>query len=121
MVVQGVNLGFGDISCLAGLVEASVVEGGRLGQHSYLCQYETERQRHNLATMLGTQPPYCLLNIFNVLSDIFIFFNVFPAGIDCLQRLYCTDWSPVVLARSLGLVATEAAAPLKKLIMQHAS
>ena len=49
------NLGFGDISCLAGLVEASVVEGGRLGQHSYLCQYETERQRHNLATMLGTQ------------------------------------------------------------------
>jgi len=91
---QGVNLGFGDISCLAGLVEASVVEGGRLGQHSYLCQYETERQRHNLATMLG---------------------------IDCLQRLYCTDWGPVVVARSLGLVATEAATPLKKLIMQHAS
>ena len=55
MVVQGVNLGFGDISCLAGLVEASVVEGGRLGQHSYLCQYETERQRHNLATMLGVE------------------------------------------------------------------
>ena len=97
-----------------------MVEGGVLGQHSYLCQYETERQRHNLATMLGTQPQY-LLNIFNVLPDIFIFFNVLSAGIDCLQRLYCTDWSPVVLARSLGLVATEAATPLKKLIMQHAS
>ena len=51
----------------------------------------------------------------------FIFFNVFPAGIDCLQRLYCTDWGPAVVARSLGLVATEAATPLKKLIMQHAS
>ena len=51
----------------------------------------------------------------------FIFYNIFPAGIDCLQRLYCTDWGPVVAARSLGLVATEAATPLKKLIMQHAS
>ena len=87
------NLGFGDISCLAGLVEASVVEGGRLGQHSYLCQYETERQRHNLPTMLG---------------------------IDALQKLYSSQATPVVLARSLGLMTSNAVSPIKKMIMQHA-
>ena len=26
---------------------------GGLGHHEYLCQYETDRQRHNLATMVG--------------------------------------------------------------------
>merc|ERR1719291_810072 len=65
---QGVNLGFGDVASLASVVEDSLREGGRLGQQSYLAQYETERQRHNLATM---------------------------AGIDGLQRLYCTAWTPL--------------------------
>ena len=66
-----------------------------------------------------TSPP-CSVPSYQT-SEEFIFFNVLSAGIDCLQRLYCTDWGPVVAARSLGLVATEAATPLKKLIMQHAS
>ena len=68
-----------------------------------------------------TQPRHHARYAATVLLAEFIFFNIFPAGIDCLQRLYCTDWGPVVAARSLGLVATEAATPLKKLIMQHAS
>ena len=42
------------------------------------------------------------------------------SGIDALQKLYCTDWSPFVLARSLGLVATNSVTPLKKIIMSHA-
>lgn len=90
---QGVNLGFGDVACLAEVVECMLVEGGGLGHHEYLCQYETERQRHNLATMVG---------------------------VDCLQKLYCTDNMPMVLARSLGIMATNAAQPVKKLIRQHA-
>ena len=50
---QGVNLGFGDVASLASCVEDSLREGGRLGQREYLAQYETERQRHNLTTMVG--------------------------------------------------------------------
>jgi len=90
---QGVNLGFGDVDSLAEVVEGMVVEGGGLGHHEYLCQYETDRQRHNLSTMVG---------------------------VDCLQKLYCTNNTPMVLARSLGVMATNAAQPVKKLIMQHA-
>jgi len=90
---QGVNLGFGDVACLAEVVEGMVMEGGGLGHHEYLCQYETERQRHNLATMVG---------------------------VDALQKLYCTDNIPLVLARSLGITATNAAGPVKNLIRQHA-
>ena len=91
---QAVNLGFGDVTSLASCVEDSLREGGLLGQREYLAQYETERQRHNLTTMLG---------------------------IDGLQRLYCSDWTPLVMARSLGLMATEACDPVKKMFMKHAA
>ena len=91
---QGVNLGFGDVTSLASCVEDSLREGGLLGQREYLAQYETERQRHNLTTMMG---------------------------IDGLQRLYCSDWTPLVMARSLGLMATEACDPVKKMLMKHAA
>merc|ERR1719195_1911492 len=84
---QGVNLGFGDITSLVSGLEDSIWDGARLGHHDYLRQYETDRQRHNLATMLG---------------------------IDGLQKLYSTNWPPVVLARTLGLSATNAVTPVKK-------
>jgi len=91
---QGVNLGFGDVISLAGVVEESVRSGALLGGEESLCRYETERQRHNLPTMLG---------------------------IDALQKLYSSQATPVVLARSLGLLTTNAVSPVKKLILQHAS
>ena len=71
--------------------EVMVVEGRGLGHHDYLRQYETDRQRHNRTTI---------------------------GGVDCLQKLYCTNNIPMVLARSLGVMATNAAQPVKKLIMQ---
>ena len=76
------------------MVGDCVREGGQLGHRDYLCQYETDRQRHNLVTMLG---------------------------IDALQKLYCTDWAPLVMARSLGMTATDIVTPAKKLFMSHAS
>ena len=90
---QGVNLGFGDVTALVRLVEESLRSGAVLGQQELLCRYETERQRHNLPTMLG---------------------------VDALQRLYSSQATPVVLARSLGLMATDAVNPVKTLIMKHA-
>lgn len=90
---QGVNLGFGDVSGLVRVVEESLRSGAVLGEQESLCQYETDRQRHNLPTMLG---------------------------VDALQKLYSSQATPVVLARSLGLLATDAVNPLKTIIMQHA-
>jgi len=91
---QGVNLGFGDVTCLANLLEASVRDGAGLGHYDYLRQYETDRQQHNFTTMLG---------------------------VDSLQKLYSTSFPPIVLARSLGLQATNAIQPIKKLFVAHAA
>lgn len=60
---EGVNLGFGDESSMVSKVEDCVMESGHLGDHDFLCQYQIDRQLHNLVTMLG---------------------------IDALQKLYCT-------------------------------
>jgi len=91
---QGVNLGFGDVRELVEQIEAMVMNGAGLGHHQYLKDYETNRQKHNVATMLG---------------------------VDALQKLYCSDFTPLVLARSLGLKATAACTPLTTLIKSHAA
>eukprot|EP00088_Acartia_fossae_P005443 TRINITY_DN12416_c0_g1_i15.p1 TRINITY_DN12416_c0_g1~~TRINITY_DN12416_c0_g1_i15.p1 ORF type:complete len:464 (+),score=60.45 TRINITY_DN12416_c0_g1_i15:37-1428(+) len=91
---QGVNLGFGDVMSLASIVEKCLQDGASLGDRSYLLEYETERQRHNVPTMFS---------------------------IDSLHRLYTTTFTPVVLARSLGLQLTDAIGPVKKVLMSHAS
>jgi ubiquinone biosynthesis monooxygenase Coq6 len=50
--------------------------GDVFGSYNYLCEYETERSRHNLPTALT---------------------------IDGIQQLYSTNLDLVVLARSLGV------------------
>jgi len=91
---QGVNLGFGDVMTLASVVEKCLKDGASLGDRSYLLEYETERQRHNVPTMFS---------------------------IDSLHRLYTTTLTPVVLARTLGLQITDALQPVKKIMMSHAT
>ena len=58
---QGANLGFGDIRSMSRMLDDCLREGGKIGQHSFLCHYETDRQRHNLPTMIGKT--YCLWNV----------------------------------------------------------
>lgn len=91
---QGANLGFGDIACLNTVLGETAYAGSDLGDLSYLKDYETERQRHNVPTMLA---------------------------IDGLYRLYGTEFPPVVLLRSLGLQAVNAFGPLKGLLKSHAA
>ncbi|KAH1006761.1 hypothetical protein HUJ05_007465 [Dendroctonus ponderosae] len=67
---QGVNLGFGDVAC----------------NMDYLKGYESERQKHNVPTMLA---------------------------VEALHRLYNTKFTPIVLLRSLGLQTTHALEPIK--------
>lgn len=83
---QGVNLGFGDITALVQVLADAANNGAQLGDSTYLSKYETQRQRHNLPTMLA---------------------------IDALHRLYKGTAAPIVLARSLGLQVTNALPMLK--------
>ncbi|GFN83093.1 ubiquinone biosynthesis monooxygenase coq6, mitochondrial [Plakobranchus ocellatus] len=91
---QGVNLGFSDVACLNDTLTKAVSCGADPGALTHLLQYETERQRQNIPVMLT---------------------------IDGLQRLYGTEFTPVVIARSLGLHAVHSMPFLKKMIMERAS
>ncbi|OXB66818.1 hypothetical protein ASZ78_003520 [Callipepla squamata] len=91
---QGVNLGFGDIACLAHHLSAAAFNGQDLGSLKHLLRFETERQRHNVSLI---------------------------AAIDLLKRLYSTSLVPLVLLRTWGLQATNALPPVKEQIMAFAS
>ncbi|KAJ6651681.1 hypothetical protein lerEdw1_020721 [Lerista edwardsae] len=119
---QGVNMGFGDVACLARHLSAAAFSGqdlvnifsrmtgcecsgpqcyfnarctdGVLRSLTHLLQYERERQRHNLSIMAAT---------------------------DLLKRLYSTSVAPFVLLRTWGLQATNAVPPVKEQIMAFAS
>ncbi|XP_055648735.1 ubiquinone biosynthesis monooxygenase COQ6, mitochondrial isoform X2 [Falco biarmicus] len=91
---QGVNLGFGDIECLARHLSAAAFNGSDLGSLRHLLKFETERQRHNVSLI---------------------------AAIDVLKRLYSTRLTPLVLLRTWGLQATNALPLVKEQIMAFAS
>ncbi|NXI48975.1 COQ6 monooxygenase, partial [Chloroceryle aenea] len=83
---QGVNLGFGDVACLAHHLSAAAFDGRDLGSLKHLLKFETERQRHNVSLIAAT---------------------------DVLKRLYSTRLPPLVLLRTWGLQATNALPPVK--------
>ncbi|XP_063908111.1 ubiquinone biosynthesis monooxygenase COQ6, mitochondrial isoform X2 [Zophobas morio] len=91
---QGVNLGFGDVICLNKVLAEAVYAGSTLGNLQYLKNYETERQRFNVPMILVVHG---------------------------LVQLYSTQFTPVVILRSLGLQATNALTPLKKFLMSQAA
>jgi ubiquinone biosynthesis monooxygenase Coq6 len=83
---QGVNLGFGDVVCLTDILGKAVYSGGDMGNLTYLLEYEKARLQANVPIMLGCHG---------------------------IQRLYCNEFSPIVLARSIGLQITESIPILK--------
>lgn len=90
---QGVNLGYGDVLQLTKVLAEATYNGSNLDDMQYLLKYERERLKANLPIMLG---------------------------VHALQRLYCNDCTPIVLARSLGLKFTSSVPPIKNFFMQKA-
>lgn len=90
---QGVNLGFGDVVTLTDILAEAIYNGSSLDNLQYLLKYEQECLKANVPILVG---------------------------IHALQRLYCTDFPPIVLARSLGLKLTNNVSPLKQFFMNKA-
>lgn len=90
---QGVNLGFGDVLTLTEVLSEAVYNGSSLNNLQYLLKYEQQRLKANVPIMLG---------------------------VHALQRLYCNEFTPFVLARSIGLKLTNNLPPLKKFLMEKA-
>uniref|UniRef100_A0AAR5Q6R7 FAD-binding domain-containing protein n=1 Tax=Dendroctonus ponderosae TaxID=77166 RepID=A0AAR5Q6R7_DENPD len=91
---QGVNLGFGDVACLNKILGDAVYSASAISNMDYLKGYESERQKHNVPTMLA---------------------------VEALHRLYNTKFTPIVLLRSLGLQTTHALEPIKRAIRNQAA
>ncbi|GMT10722.1 hypothetical protein PFISCL1PPCAC_2019 [Pristionchus fissidentatus] len=91
---QGVNMGWRDVGILTQILEKTHKSGADIGSVSSLRQYDSVAQRYNVPTMVA---------------------------IDWLNRLYSTQSTPIVLARSLGLSTFNSILPLKDLLVHSLS
>lgn len=83
---QGANLGFGDVVCLTEVLGRAVYNGSSLSDINYLLEYERSRLKVNVPMLLGCHG---------------------------LHHIYGNEFSPLVLARSIGLRVTDSIPPLK--------
>ncbi|VDM56767.1 unnamed protein product [Angiostrongylus costaricensis] len=83
---QGVNLGWNDVAVLNRILARAALDGADLGALTYLRDYDTQAQRHNIPVMVSC---------------------------DWLNRLYRTNAAPIVMLRSLGLAAFHRLTPVK--------
>ena len=90
---QGLNLGFQDAIALADLIIAARARGADPGDPALLARYQKARRGPNLLMLATT---------------------------DALDRLFSNDFSPIRLARDLGIAAVHRMPPLKRLFMRRA-
>lgn len=93
MAGLGVNLGYGDVLKLTEILAEAIYNGSSLNDIQYLLKYEQESLKSNLPIMLG---------------------------VHALQRIYCNDFTPLVLARSLGVKFTNSVPEIKRFFMEKA-
>ncbi|KJH53396.1 putative ubiquinone biosynthesis monooxygenase COQ6 [Dictyocaulus viviparus] len=91
---QGVNLGWHDVALLDRVLSRAVSHGADLGALTYLREYDTQAQRHNVPVMV-----LC----------------------DWLNRLYRTNAAPIVMLRSLGLSAFDRLTIVKDFLVNKLS
>ncbi|KAH6915856.1 COQ6 monooxygenase [Coprinopsis sp. MPI-PUGE-AT-0042] len=87
---QGLNMGLGDVECLSQCIEEAVLHGGDIGSYTALLPYAQKRYLEN---------------------------HVLMSSMDKLQKLYSTELSPIVWARSVGLEVVNELDSLKAALM----
>ncbi|GMR59162.1 hypothetical protein PMAYCL1PPCAC_29357, partial [Pristionchus mayeri] len=91
---QGVNMGWRDVVILTRVLEKALKSGADIGSLSSLRRYDSLAQQYNVPTMVA---------------------------IDWLNRIYRTQSTPIVLARSIGLSAFNSLLPLKDFLVHSLS
>lgn len=91
---QGVNIGFGDVQCLADQVAKAVYQGSHIGKGGHLRVYQSERLLETLPKM---------------------------KAIHFMHSLYKTSFTPVVALRSLGLSLVHSIPLIKKQLIKRAN
>ncbi|KIJ65128.1 hypothetical protein HYDPIDRAFT_89241 [Hydnomerulius pinastri MD-312] len=90
---QGLNLGLGDVECLARCITQTLTQGGDIGAYTALRSYSRERYFANYKVM---------------------------SAVDKLHKLYSTTLGPVVWARSVGLEVLNELDSVKAALMMDA-
>ncbi|KAL0569788.1 putative ubiquinone biosynthesis monooxygenase [Marasmius crinis-equi] len=90
---QGLNLGLGDVECLARCIENAALAGGEIGSYTALLPYTQERYFENHKVM---------------------------SACDKLHKLYSTTLPPIVWARSMGLEVINELDSIKAALMMNA-
>ncbi len=90
---QGLNLGLRDIALLAELLVGAKRAGKDYGDADLLNEYQQRRRPDNMAMAAAT---------------------------DTLNRLFSTDFTPIRLARRIGLKAVQKFAPARRFFMRQA-
>lgn len=91
---QGVNIGFGDVDCLAHQLENAVYQGYQLGRGHHLKIYQSERLKNTLPKM---------------------------KAIHYLHSLYQSSFTPIVALRSVGLSLVHSMPFVKKELIKRAN
>ncbi len=91
---QGLNLGFRDAIALAGLIEDALAAGEDPGGPALLRRYQQAVRARNLLMLAAT---------------------------DGLERLFSNDFTPLRLARDLGIAAVDHLPPLKRCWIRQAT
>ncbi|EFO98890.1 CRE-COQ-6 protein [Caenorhabditis remanei] len=91
---QGVNLGWSDVQILDQILGDAVREGADIGSLTYLKEFDSAAQKHNLPVMVS---------------------------VDLLNRLYRTDAPAIVAARAFGLNAFNSLGPVKNFLINYLS
>lgn len=91
---QGVNIGFGDVHCLAQQVEEAAYRGSHIGKGPHLSEYQSQRIRDTLPK---------------------------AKAIHYMHSLYQTSFTPVVALRSVGLSLVHSIPSLKKQLIMKAN
>ncbi|XP_034243603.1 ubiquinone biosynthesis monooxygenase COQ6, mitochondrial [Thrips palmi] len=91
---QGVNIGFGDVQCLADQVAKAAYQGSHIGKGAHLKVYQSERLYETLPKM---------------------------KVIHFMHTLYKTSFTPAVVLRSLGLSLVQSMPLVKKQLIKRAN